>query len=123
MNCFDLNAIERIIQAGIDEQNNPEIMGVIYSLGRDAQNEEEYEYSYHKILRLYHLGTPGVRAYCVLGLSMMAIYHKKLDESVISIIEKELTQAEGKNLSIVKDAVEDINFAMGWNIRIPNESI
>ena len=42
MNNFKTEEISAIIQRGRDESVNPEIFGVIYSLGRDAENDEEY---------------------------------------------------------------------------------
>ena len=45
MNGFDIEEIETIINLGKDEMVNPDISGIIYSFGRDVENDEEYEYA------------------------------------------------------------------------------
>lgn len=117
MNEFHTAEIGRVIALGTDEVKNPELPGVIYSLGRDAQNEEEYRYAFDLLLSLYRSGTPRVQALCVQAFSMMAVYHKKLDKGIIMpILKEQLAGAEGDDLPIIEDAVKDICRAMGWKL-------
>ena len=117
MTQFDTLSIDQIIKQGLNEETNPQILGVIYSLGRDAENDEEYDYAVHMLLSIFEKGTAWIRANCILAFGMMAIYHRKLDEEIIRpLIEQEAATATGNNLSMIQDAVKDINFAMGWGI-------
>lgn len=116
MNRFHENEIEKIMDRGCDETHNPDIMGVIYSLGRDAENEEEYQYSVQKLLQIFHDGTDGVRAYCILSFSLLAVSGFRLDrDRIVPLILRERKHAAGKNLSIINDAMEDLALSQQWS--------
>lgn len=46
MNNFCINEINSIINSTMDKGLQPELASVIFSLGRDAENEEEYDFRY-----------------------------------------------------------------------------
>lgn len=116
MNHFHENEIEKMIERGCDENHNPNIMGVIYSLGRDAENEEEYQYAVQKLLQIFDAGTDSVRAYCIQALSLLAVYGFPLDKNRIApLILRERKNATGKNLSIINDAMEDLALSQQWS--------
>lgn len=97
MNRFYIKEIEDILSRGYNEIHNPDIMGVIYSLGRDAENNEEYEYAAGKLLQIFDGGTDGVRAYCILAFSLLAVSGFCLDKDRIApLIIQERKRAEGK---------------------------
>lgn len=39
------------------------------------ENEEEYDYAFRTLLEILDGGTDRVRAYCILGFSLLAVYH------------------------------------------------
>ena len=45
MNNFKLNEIESVIKSTPDDALTKELSSVIFSLGRDAENEEELDYA------------------------------------------------------------------------------
>lgn len=117
MNHFYIKEIEDILSRGYNEIHNPDIMGVIYSLGRDAENNEEYQFAAGKLLQIFDGGTDGVRAYCILAFSLLAVSGFSLDRDRIApLIIQERKRAEGKNLQIINDAIEDIEMALGWRL-------
>ncbi len=117
MNHFYIKEIEDILGRGYNETHNPDIMGVIYSLGRDAENNEEYQYAAGKLLQIFESGTDVVRAYCILAFSLLAVSGFCLDKDRIApLIIQERKRAEGKNLQIINDAIEDIEMAMEWRL-------
>ncbi len=117
MNNFKTEEINAVIQRGKDESVNPEIMGVIYSLGRDAENDEEYSYSFQTLMDILDGGTDRVRAYCILGFSLLAVCCGKLDKNIIApICRREREIAIGANLSTINDAIADINLALHWDL-------
>lgn len=116
MNHFHKNEIEIIMDRGCDETHNPDITGVIYSLGRDAENEEECRYAVWKLLQIFHDGTDGVRAYCILALSLLAVSGFSLDrDRIVPLILRERKHAAGKNMSIINDAMEDLALSQQWS--------
>jgi len=122
MNNFSQNEIKRIIDMP-DSKNDSEIpeelFGIIYSLGRDAETEEEYIYSFGLLCELCNRDNAKVRAYSILGLSLLAVYHKHLDIEIVKpIIENELLVATSNNRMTIIDAVDDINHILGWNIKL-----
>lgn len=117
MNNFKTEEISAIIQRGRDESVNPEIFGVIYSLGRDAENDEEYIYSFQTLLDILDGGTDRVRACCILGFSLLAVFHGKLDKNIIApICKRERETAAGANLSTINSAIDDINLVLHWDL-------
>lgn len=86
MNDFHVDEIGEFINRGKDEKQNPDIMDVIYSLGRDAQNEEEYDYAFRTLLEILDGGMDRVRAYCILGFSLQAVFCSRLDRDIVEPI-------------------------------------
>jgi len=121
MNGFKTQEIERILgfpDIETDEGIPKEIFGVIYSLGRDAENETEAEYAYQHLLSLCHRKNAGVRAYAILGLSLSATKRRPDKEVLEPIIMKEWKMRTGKTAGTLRDAVDDLNYFLGWNIQL-----
>lgn len=117
MNNFKTSEIGRILRRGKDEAANPEILGVIYSLGRDAETDEEYSYAFQTLLDILDGGSDRVRAYCILGFSLLAVFHGKLDKNIIApICLRERENASGANLGTINNAIDDINMILHWNL-------
>ena len=118
MNNFNQEKIKLIIETGKNELNNPEILSVIYSLGRDITNEEEYNYAIDILLFLYNNSTEKIKANIILAFSLIAINYQKLDrEKIEKLIIKEYSIAKDENKEIISNAIDDINFALKWDIK------
>lgn len=118
MNNFNQEKIKLIIEKGKNELNNPEILSVIYSLGRDITNEEEYNYAIDILLFLYNNSTEKIKANIILAFSLIAINYQKLDrEKIEKLIIKEYSIAKDENKEIISNAIDDINFALKWDIK------
>lgn len=119
MNGFNIEEIETIINLGKDEKVNPDILGVIYSLGRDVENDEEYEYAFNQLLKIYENASDKVRAYVILAFSLLAVTYGKLKRKIVEpIIIREWYIAKGCNKMTIKDAVDDINNSLNWNLNL-----
>ena len=122
MNNFNVSEIEKLLNASDYEDSskiNPELYSVIYSLGRDAENEEEYQYAFDILLSLCDRKAQNVRVYAILAMSLLAVIHRRLErEKVESIIKKEWENADKKGKATIQDAVNDINHALNWNLRL-----
>jgi len=123
VNNFKTVEIEQIINApdyADDSFISSELFGVIYSLGRDAENEEEYQYALNLLLSLCDRKAPRVRAYAILGLGLIAMNHGYLleRERIESIIKNEYEAANEENKSTIRDAIGDINYALKWNMTV-----
>ena len=118
MNNFNQEKIKLIIEKGKNELNNPEILSVIYSLGRDITNEEEYNYAIDILLFLYNNSTEKIKANIILAFSLIAINYQKLDrEKIEKLIIKEYSIAKDENKEIISNAIDDINVALKWDIK------
>lgn len=127
MNNFDKEKIEQIINlpnSEFDDDIPQELYGVIYSLGRDAENEEEFDYALALLLELCGRKNARVRSQAILGISLLSLntqFNHKLDRATIeSIIMREWKSAENSAIrSTIADAADDINFTLGWDISLP----
>lgn len=127
MNNFDKEKIEQIINlpdSELDDDIPQELYGVIYSLGRDAENEEEFDYALTLLLELCNRKNLRVRSQAILGISLLSLntqFNYKLDrETIESIIMREWENAENSDIcSTIAVAEDDINFALGWDISLP----
>ena len=120
MNNFKTVEVEQLLDTPDYEDNdliNPNLLSMIYSLGRDAENEEEYQYALNILLFLCDRKSQRVRANAILAISMLAINHKRLEYEIIRpIIKKTWEVADDESRATIQDAVDDINFAMKWKI-------
>lgn len=124
MNNFDKEKIEQIINLSDSESDNDipqELYGVIYSLGRDAENEEEFDYALDLLLRLCERKNARVRSQAILGISLLSLnaeFNRKLNRATIEpIIIREWKNAVGDDIrGAIAVAADDINLALGWYI-------
>ena len=120
MNSFLVKEIEQVITAVPNEEITPELSSVIYCLGRDAENEEEYNYAFSKLLELYERDNETVKAQVIYAFSMLAILKKDikiLDRAIVEpFILSAKSNAVGTNKSTIQDAIDDINHSLNWNI-------
>lgn len=120
MNNFNKEEIEKIIKLSKTETCK-ELYSVIYSLARDIENEEEFEYAYRELLRILEMDKRDVNSFVITAISMLALseWKYKLDEYEIeNIIKKESSICDFENKSKIEEAVEDLNHLMNWNIEV-----
>ena len=123
MNGFDQETIETIIKKSEDKQDEElqhDIYGVIYSLGRDAENSEEFRYAYDKLLKLCKHTNPHVRAYSILALSMLAGSGILKKETILPIITDEWKKNR-EYRGTIQDAVSDLNDWLKWDIDLEKD--
>lgn len=126
MNSFDEERIKQVLNAPDSEFDNEisqELCGVIYSLGRDACNEEEFDYALNILLNLCERKNACVKSQAILGISLLSLnteFNRKLDRAIIEpIILREYQNARLPDIrGRISDAAEDLNFALGWNIAL-----
>lgn len=124
MNGFDKETIETVIKMSEnkqDEEIQHDIYGVIYSLGRDAENSEEFQYAYDKLLKLCKHANPHVRANSILSLSMLAGSGILEKETVVPIITEEWKKNR-EYRGTIEDAVNDLNDWLKWGIKLEKDS-
>lgn len=74
-------------------------------------------------LKLMEHSNPAIRANAALGLSYIARNHGKLNKRIVKpYLLKELRENKEFNWRI-RDAIEDINLFMGWNLASNKEPI
>jgi hypothetical protein len=119
MNRFHTQEIERVVS---EAQNGPipeELSGIIYSLGRDAENDEEYDYAFHLLTTLSRHHSVSIVSMVIVAYSLLALYHKRLDRAVVEpIIKKAWSSAKGSDKARIRDAVDDINYSLKWKLDI-----
>ena len=112
MNGFLKEKIENIINS-TDTELTPELAGVIFSLGRDAENEEEYDYAFEKLTKLFKRDNEDVRAQVIQAFGIMAMLKKDIKpfdkDYVMPLIQEALKTASKENQGIIMDAIDDIN--------------
>ena len=119
---FFTDEIEQVINSVPDTEITPELSAVIYSLGRDAENKEDFEYAFGKLLELFERENETVKAQVIQALSMMAVLKKeikKLDKKVVEpMILRAVFCADERNKAIIQDAVDDINYSLKWKLKL-----
>ena len=72
-------------------------------------------------VKLMEHNNPAIRANAALGLAYIARNHRKLDKRIVKpYLLKELRENQEFNWRI-RDAIEDINLFMGWNLASKKE--
>ena len=90
-----------------------ELITLPLSVGEYHSN---WKYAQDICIKLTEYSEPSVRANAILGLSYIARNSKKLEKHIVKpIILRELKENKEFEWRI-KDAIEDINLFMGWNI-------
>ena len=122
MNNYKTAEVEQLLSAPDYEDNsliNPELYSMIYSLGRDAENEEEYQYALNILLSLCDRKAQRVRTKAILAISLLAIKHERLERGRIEpIIKNEWKIADDESKATIQDAIDDINHALKWNMTV-----
>ena len=112
MNGFLIEKIENIINSA-DAKLTPELAGAIFSLGRDAENEEEYDYAFEKLTELFRRDNEDIRAQVIQAFGIMAVLKKDIKpfdkDYVMTLIQDALKTASKENKGIIMDAIDDIN--------------
>ena len=120
MNNFRVEEIDQVITSVPDEEITSELISVIFCLGRDAENEEEYDYAFSKLLELYERKNATVKAQVTQAFSLLAVLKqdiKTLDRAIVEpLILSANLSAAGINKSTIQDAIDDINHSLNWNI-------
>ena len=120
MNNFLVEEIERIIKATPNNEATIELSSVIFCLGRDAENEEEYDYAFSKLLELYKRDSETVKAWVIQAFSLLAVLKgdiKKLDRTIVEpLILTAYSRSVGSDRAIIRDAIDDINHSLNWKI-------
>ena len=120
MNNFLVEEIEQVIKSVSNKEVSPELSSVIFCLGRDAENEEEYDYAFSKLLELYERENETVKAQVIYAFAMLAVLKqdiKILDRAIVEpLISSANSNAVGTNKSTIQDAIDDINHSLNWNI-------
>lgn len=118
---FFTDEIEQVINSVPDTEITPELSAVIYGLGRDAENKEDYEYAFDQLCRLFERENETVKAQVIQALSMMAVLKKeikKLDKKVVEpMVLRAVSCADERNKAIIQDAVDDINYSLKWKLK------
>lgn len=102
-----------------------EVFDVIYTLGRDAQTEEEASYAYKTLLSLCDRESGHVRGYAVLALSMLSLNWAKIMEedydTVAAIITRETERADIWEREQLEAAKADFREQLGWKFELRTE--
>ena len=118
---FFTDEIEQVINSVPDTDITPELSAVIYSLGRDAENKEDYEYAFDQLCRLFERENETVKAQVIQAFSMLAVlktHIKELNRAIVEpLIKRAVSVATDKNKAIILDAISDINYSLNWNLK------
>lgn len=119
MNRFCKEKIERVLDTANEGIISDDLFAVIYSLGRDAANAEEYDYAINILERLSKHSSISVISMVILAYSLLAVYHGHLErEKVEPVIQQAWAAADGIERTRIRDATEDINCALKWDINL-----
>lgn len=119
MNRFHTVEIDCVISAAVTEENAPNLPEIIYSLGRDPENDKEYTYAFDKLVLLSNHPSTFIVSMVFLAFSFLALYHKRLDRTVVEpIIKRTWATAQGLDKARIQDALDDINHALKWNLTL-----
>lgn len=127
MNNFHTDQIAEILNypdPAHDDEIPQQVFDVIYSLGRDAENEEEFLYAYNLLLELCKRKSHRVCAYAILGLSLLALNQESgllNRDEIVPIIMRELPENKGLAQSWILDAIDDFNQLLHWKIKVPKK--
>lgn len=120
MNNFLAEDIEQVMTTVPDNETSIELSSVIFCLGRDAENEEEYDYAFSKLLELYQRDNETVKAWVIEAFSLLAVLKrdiKKLDRSIVEpLIRAAYSRSVGSDRAMIQDAIDDINQSLGWDL-------
>lgn len=117
---FDTGKMEPVISAAIHGDLLPQLPGIIYSLGRDAQTPEEYDYAFRHLVALSASPSSYVHSMVILAFSLLAVFHGRLERQVVEpIIYQAWSKAQGMELQRIQEAVEDINERLDWGLERP----
>ena len=120
MNNFFAEDIERVMTTVPDNETSIELSSVILCLGRDAENEEEYDYAFSKLLELYQRDNETVKAWVIEAFSLLAVLKrdiKKLDRSIVEpLIQTAYSRSVGSDRAMIQDAIDDINQSLNWDL-------
>lgn len=121
MNHFFEKEIDRIIESVPDKEITPELSSVIYCLGRDVDNEEEYDYAFCKLVKLFERENETVKAQVIQAFSMLAVLKsdiKMLERTIVEpLILSAYSVTDERNKAIIQDAIDDINYSLEWNMQ------
>lgn len=119
INRFNTDEIDRVVSSASSESISPDLPGIIYSLGRDAENEEEFEYAFQLLASLSSHQSIHIVSMVILAFSLLAVYHKRLERGIAEpVIRKAWAAAEGLDKARIEDAVDDINDILKWNLKL-----
>lgn len=120
MNNFLVEQIEQVIKQVPQKEFTPELASIIFCLGRDAENEEEYDYAFSKLLELYERYNETVKARVIQAFSLLAVLKQDIKILDRSIVEPLILSVNSitidENQQIIQDAIDDINHSLNWNI-------
>ena len=120
VNNFLVEDIERVMTTVPDNETSIELSSVIFCLGRDAENEEEYDYAFSKLLELYQRDNETVKAWVIEAFSLLAVLKrdiKKLDRSIVEpLIQTAYSRSVGSDRAMIQDAIDDINHSLNWDL-------
>ena len=115
-NNFRVNKIEEIIKKNSNEKD---LISIVYSLGRDCQNQIEFEYARNHLKNLANNKSSAVRACVALSFSMLIQNGYKIDKQFLEPILLEIyNNTEEKDIANIIDAIEDINLVTKWNLKL-----
>ena len=122
---FDTEKIDRLLaRVGVDEDEDfyRELDGLIYSLGRDAQNPRELRYAYGILMELSQHPKSSVRMTVLMALGVMGVLHKNapmVESEVKDRIFAQWRQGDPVEQSILKDIMDDLRQSRGWQFVLP----
>lgn len=71
------------------------------------------------LLSLCNRKARSVRAYAILAMSLLAVMRGRLEREIVEpIIKREWETTDARNKSTIETAVDDINFALKWNMTL-----
>ncbi len=114
-NDFNALEIEKIMNRDFDVLLSKELAGVIYSLGRDAKNDVEYDYAFNHLVKLSKSAISDIRIMAIQGFSLLAYSMEKLDRDIVEpIIINEWNNSDIAQKRELQKAIDDINHFLEW---------
>ena len=114
----DIAAILAFPDLGDNSHVPKAVFDVIYSLGRDAEDEEEAKYAYEQLIALCKRSSPHVRGYSLLSLGLLSQrWHKIMTDDydeVAAILLRELETGDAWELGQIEAARADFRQFLGW---------